>query len=103
MDVAEVAAHAVPSEFGEDDVKLCAILRDGATVSHEALMDHCVANMPALAVPRYIEFVDDLPRSPLGRVLKYELQERGNTDATWDRDEAGYFVPRRTRLDRGSG
>jgi crotonobetaine/carnitine-CoA ligase len=93
-DVAEVAAHAVPSEFSEDDVKLCVILQPGSKPTHEAIMDHCVANMPAFATPRYIEFVDDLPRSPVGRVLKYELRERGKTETTWDREEVGYVVPR---------
>jgi crotonobetaine/carnitine-CoA ligase len=93
-DVAEVAAHAVPSEFSEDDVKICVILRPGASPTHEAVMAHCVANMPAFATPRYIEFVDDLPRSPVGRVLKYELRQRGNTDATWEREEVGDVVAR---------
>jgi crotonobetaine/carnitine-CoA ligase len=93
-DVAEVAAHAVPSEFSEDDVKICVILRPGASPSHEAIMDHCVASMPAFATPRYIEFVEDLPRSPVGRILKYELRERGRTPGTWDREEVGYVVAR---------
>jgi crotonobetaine/carnitine-CoA ligase len=90
--VADVAAHAVPSEFGEDDVKICIVLRapeDGVVrepVTHEALYEHCVERMPRFAVPRYIEIVDDLPRNAVGRVLKYVLRERGVTPQTWDRE-----------------
>jgi carnitine-CoA ligase len=93
-DVAEVAAHAVPSEFGEDDVKICVIVKPGTAPTHEAIMDHCVANMPSFAVPRYVEFVADFPRSPVARVLKYELRKRGKTVDTWDREEADYVVAR---------
>jgi crotonobetaine/carnitine-CoA ligase len=92
--IADVAAHAVPSEFSEDDVKICAVLKEGRELTAIELMDHCVENMPYFAVPRYIEFLDDLPRSPVARVLKYVLRERGVTSQTWDREAAGYAVRR---------
>lgn len=82
--VADVAAHAVPSEFGEDDVKIVVVA--GQPVTHEELYAHCVERMPKFAVPRYIELVDDLPRNAVGRVLKYVLRERGVTAQTWDRE-----------------
>lgn len=93
-DVAEVAAHAVPSEVSEDDVKICVVLQPGVTLDHLDLMKHCATNLPYFAAPRYIEFFDELPKSPIGRVLKYELRDRGVTEQTWDRDAAGYVVPR---------
>lgn len=92
--VAEAAAHAVPSEVGEDDVKICVIVKPDAKATHEELMDHCVANMPYFAVPRYVEFVGDLPRNAVGRVQKFKLRERGVTPETWDREKAGYVVKR---------
>jgi crotonobetaine/carnitine-CoA ligase len=95
--VAEAAVHAVSSAFAEDDVKACIVLQPGAEVSYEELMDHCVANIPYFAVPRYLELVDDLPRNPVGRVLKYKLREQGITEGTWDHEAAGYVVPRRDR------
>ena len=45
--------------------------------------------------PRYIEFRADLPRNPVGRVLKYELRDDGVTAATWDREAAGVTFERR--------
>src|SRR4051812_38637025 len=82
--VADVAAHAVPSQFGEDDVKICVVTR--TSVTPEELLAHCVERMPSFAVPRYIELVEDLPRNAVGRVLKYVLRERGVTPQTWDRE-----------------
>jgi carnitine-CoA ligase len=94
--VADVAAHAVPSDVGEDDVKICVVLRapeegvvaPGQELSPEDLLRHCIDRMPAFAVPRYIEIVDDLPRNAVGRVLKYVLRERGVTAQTWDREQS---------------
>ena len=84
--VADVAAHAVPSEFGEDDVKIVVVLQQ--PVPPEELHAHCVERMPKFAVPRYIEILDDLPRNAVGRVLKYVLRERGVTAQTWDREKS---------------
>jgi crotonobetaine/carnitine-CoA ligase len=46
-------------------------------------------------IPLYFEFRADLPRNPLGRVLKYQLRAEGCTPATWDREKAGLQVPKR--------
>jgi hypothetical protein len=47
-----------------------------------------------LAVPRYLEFVRELPTTESGKVQKYRLRERGVTERTWDREAAH---DRRTR------
>jgi crotonobetaine/carnitine-CoA ligase len=39
-------------------------------------------------VPRYVEFADDLPRTPSGKVQKHKLREQGVT-GSWDREAAG--------------
>ena len=49
---------------------------------------------PYFFVPRYVELVDDLPRTPTGRVQKFELRERGPSDGTWDAQAAGFEVER---------
>ena len=96
--VADVAAHAVPSEVGEDDVKICVVLREGHDMAHEDLLRHCLDRMPGFAVPRYIEIVDDLPRNAVGRVLKYVLRERGVTPQTWDRERTSLATrPRQSK------
>jgi crotonobetaine/carnitine-CoA ligase len=93
--VKDVAVHAVPSEQGEDDVKVTAVLQEGATLTEEHLCRWAVERVPYFALPRYIEFRDDLPRNPVGRVLKYQLRDDGVTATTWDREAAGFEFERR--------
>jgi crotonobetaine/carnitine-CoA ligase len=91
--IAEVAAHAVPSDLGEDEVKVCVVLVEGADLSPKELMDHCVEVLPSFMVPRYVEIVEALPKNVIGRVQKHVLRDRGVADA-WDRAAEGYEVPR---------
>ena len=92
-----VAAHAVPSDLGEDDIKVCLVLRPGESVTAEELFEFFKTSLPYFAVPRYIEFFEEIPKNPVGRVLKYQLRERGVGSATWDREAAGYEVGRPSR------
>ena len=91
----DVAVHAVPSELGEDDVKITVVLQDDAQLTEEELCRWMAERVPYFAIPRYVEFRDDLPRNPVGRVLKYQLREEGVTPTTWDREAAGVTFERR--------
>jgi carnitine-CoA ligase len=93
--VRDVAVHAVPSPLGEDDVKVTVILQGDARPSEEELCRWLAERVPFFAIPRYVEFRDDLPRNPVGRVLKYELRNEGVTATTWDREAAGVTFERR--------
>ena len=93
--VKDAAVHAVASPVGEDDVKVTVVLQDGATVNEEQLCRWIAERVPFFAIPRYVEFRADLPRNPVGRVLKYELRAEGVTAATWDREAAGVVFERR--------
>ena len=93
--IKDVAVHAVPSPIGEDDVKVTAVLQDDARVSEEELCRWVAERVPYFAIPRYVEFRADLPRNPVGRVLKYQLRDEGVTEATWDREAAGVTFERR--------
>jgi crotonobetaine/carnitine-CoA ligase len=91
--VLESAAVAVPSEVGGDEVKVCVVLKPGATLPEE-LIRHCNDRMPYFAVPRYVEFMESLPKTPTDRVEKYKLKQAGITANTWDREKAGIQVTR---------
>ena len=93
--LADVAVHAVPSRLTEDDLKITATVKQGATISEEELFRWCVDRLPYFALPRYIEFRADLPRSPVGRVLKRELRSEGVSGTTWDAEAAGVTYERR--------
>ena len=87
-DVVESAAVPVPSELGEDDVKVVVVRRAGADVNEFDLIEFLVPIMPRFMIPRYVEFVDALPKTPTDRVRKALLREAGITPRTWDRTNA---------------
>jgi crotonobetaine/carnitine-CoA ligase len=93
--LADVAVHAVPSRLTEDDVKVTATRVAGSTLTAEELFRWCVDALPYFVLPRYIEFRDELPRSPVGRVLKRELRAEGVTPATWDVEASGISYEKR--------
>ena len=93
--IKDVAVHAVPSPLGEDDVKVTAVLQDDSRITEEELCRWVADRVPFFAIPRYIEFRSDLPRNPVGRVLKYQLRDEGVTEHTWDREAAGVTFERR--------
>ena len=73
-DVVEAAVVGVPDErFGE----VCAafvVLREHASATEDELRDHCRERLARFKVPRTVTFVDELPRSSMGKVLKDELR-----------------------------
>ncbi len=93
--LADVAVHAVPSQLSEDDLKVTAVVKDNEQLTADQLFRWCVAQLPYFALPRYIEFRSELPRNPVGRVLKRALREQGVTPATWDAEVAGVRYERR--------
>jgi crotonobetaine/carnitine-CoA ligase len=93
--VAEAAAIAVPSEHGEDEVKVVVVRKPGAEFSHADLIRFLIPIMPRFMVPRYVEFVDALPRTVASRqIRKVELRQNSLNEYTWDREAAGVVVPR---------
>jgi crotonobetaine/carnitine-CoA ligase len=70
------------------------VLRDGASLDAVALMQFCEPRMAYFAVPRFVEFMAQLPATENGKIQKFKLRERGVTDQTWDREAAGYQLKR---------
>ena len=94
-DVSEVAVHAVASKLMEDDVKLTVTLNEGARLTEQQLCEWCLDRVPYYAVPRYIEFRDELPKTSTGKVEKFLLREQGCTARTWDRESSGMKIAKR--------
>jgi crotonobetaine/carnitine-CoA ligase len=95
--VAEVAVHAVPSDVGEDDIKACLVLKPDATVEPAELFAFFCDQLPYFAIPRYVEFVDALPRTAVGRVMKHVLRARPTASTGWDFCALGLEVAREDR------
>jgi len=95
--VAEAAAVAAVSDLAEDEIWLLVKLREGHELTYEELLQHCAATMPYFMIPRYLEFVDDFPRTPTAKVEKYKLRRQGPGESTWDRAAHGWVL-RQQRL-----
>ena len=84
-DIAECAAVAVPAGPAEDEVLLFAVRRPGAAITPPELADELASRMTRFMVPRYIEFIDELPKTQATlRVIKADLRQRGIGPHTWD-------------------
>jgi crotonobetaine/carnitine-CoA ligase len=94
-EVAETAVLGVPSKLTEDDVMAVIVRTPGSALTEVELVEWLIPRMPRFHIPRYIEFVDELPKTDgTFRVQKFVLRQRGVTDTTWDRDAAGIVLPK---------
>ena len=83
-DVLECAAVGVPSEFDEEEVKIVVVPYEGRTIAPEELVEFLRVRVPRFMVPRYVELVAELPRTPTQKIRKTQLRAAGVTAATWD-------------------
>jgi crotonobetaine/carnitine-CoA ligase len=90
--VLESAVFAVPSELGEDEVMTAVVLKPEKEVSPVELIEFCNDRMAHFAVPRYVDFVAELPKTPTNRIEKYRMRQVGITESTWDREKAGVKI-----------
>lgn len=88
--VAECAVVAVPSDATEDDIKACVVLRKDAAVSGGELFTFLQSRLPYFMIPRYFQFMDELPRTPTEKIRKQHLREIGVPGGTWDAEKAGF-------------
>ncbi len=99
-EVANAAVYPVASDLAEDEVMAAIVLKDGVSVTPDALMDFCEPRMSYFSVPRYLLFADSLPMTDNGKVQKFKLRQQGVTAATWDREAADYTLARPARKRR---
>jgi crotonobetaine/carnitine-CoA ligase len=104
-EVSDVAAVGVPAALrpengaaraatSEDDIKLVVLRAAGSALTEADLLAYLIPRLPRFMTPRYIEFVDDLPRTPTGKIQKNALRSEHLSAATWDRAEHGIEIPR---------
>jgi carnitine-CoA ligase len=93
--IVESAVVAVPSDLGEDDIKAC--IASSSPIEPAELFDFFKNNLPYFAIPRYVDFLEALPRNGVGRVLKHKLRDAGNTTETWDFEAMNLTVTKQER------
>lgn len=72
--VLEVAAIGEPHEVSGEMVKICVVKRDPSVTAHE-LIEHCRKYLTGYKVPKIVEFMDELPKTNVGKILRRELRE----------------------------
>jgi crotonobetaine/carnitine-CoA ligase len=90
--VKESAAVGVPSELGEEEVMLAVVARPGATITPEDILTFCKSRLAYFAMPRFIEVMDELPKTATQKIQHGLLKARGVSERTWDRERAGFTV-----------
>jgi crotonobetaine/carnitine-CoA ligase len=86
--VAECAAVAARSELSEDEVMAVVVPREGATIEPAEIVAWCNDRMAYFMVPRFIRIVAELPKTPTGKVEKYQLRAAATSTGTWDSQAA---------------
>jgi long-chain acyl-CoA synthetase len=73
--VREVAVVGVPDDYRGETVKAFVSLKPGDSVTADELIEYCRDRMAAYKYPREVEFVDELPKTASGKVLRRELRD----------------------------
>ena len=72
--VLECGVIGVPDGMGGEIVK-AVIHRSGTDLTSEHVIEHCRGSLTGYKVPKQVEFREDLPKSPIGKILRRELRE----------------------------
>lgn len=72
--VAECACIGVPDDKTGEAVKLFVVRAPGATLTEQDVIDGCRKGLTAYKVPKYVVFIDALPKSTVGKILRRELR-----------------------------
>lgn len=73
--VREAAVVGVPDAYRGETIKAFVSLRTDATATAAELVAHCRKHLAAYKYPRAVEFLDEIPKTPTGKILRRELRD----------------------------
>ena len=73
--VAEAAVVGVPHKIRGETAKAFVVLKDGETASDRELIEFCKSRLAKYKVPRYIEFLHELPKTAVGKTMRRALRD----------------------------
>ena len=89
-----IKASQVGEDYAEDEVMVAVVLKLGETMIAEEILEYCEGKLATFQIPRFLEFVDKLPKSEVHRIMKRYLKDQGVSENTYDR-EAGSFYKKK--------
>jgi len=94
--VLESAAYGIKSsqvgeDYAEDEVMVAVVLKPGETIDPDELLKFCEGKLATFQIPRFLEFVDKLPKSEVHRIMKRYLKDQGVSEKTYDREAGNFF------------
>jgi crotonobetaine/carnitine-CoA ligase len=92
-DVEECAVIGVDTEIGEQDIKLFVKVQPGREVEPIDLIRWCESGLAYFQMPRYIDFIDEFPKTATFRIQKEKLEK--GVEKSWDLNASGYTIERR--------
>jgi long-chain acyl-CoA synthetase len=73
--ILEACTIGVPDEYRGETVKAFIVAKEGETLTEEEVTQYCKEKLAAYKVPKIYEFIDELPKSAVGKVLRRKLKE----------------------------
>jgi crotonobetaine/carnitine-CoA ligase len=89
--ILECASIPIPSELGEDEIKVVIALQEGVTLEFSEIIKFCEEKMPKFMIPQYVEIVRQIPKLPNEKVDKERLKKEGLTPNTWNAEVGEYI------------
>lgn len=74
--ILEGCVIGIPDQYSGERIKAFVTLKAGETATEEEIIEYCKQNLVKYKVPKYVEFVDDLPKSAVGKILRKELRAK---------------------------
>jgi long-chain acyl-CoA synthetase len=73
--ILEACTIGLPHEYRGETVKAFIVVKEGQELTEDEVAAHCKENLAAYKVPKLIEFIDELPKSAVGKILRRNLKE----------------------------
>lgn len=74
--VAEVAVIGLKDDYWIEAITAIIVVKDGETLTEEEVLNYCHEKLSTFKTPKFVYFIESLPKNPSGKVLKKDLREK---------------------------